>query len=482
MLIFLTAAGLASAGLALAGQHCPRVRLHHSVDRGCRGAPDPAQEGERKGPETGFFQTLVTQPHLTGDWGGARTALSNHGLVLNASFGINVATNPASGNQASIAQTNSTGVDLSLDMEKLLGATGLLFFSSFAYRQGDSLSEAQFPPRPTDRGGPIPVSFQQMYGGQTWHLIYLFVQQTVSLFHDRDFSIKVGRLAQFQDFVLDDGVQYYMNNAFDGQPQGFFKQGVFYAYPGVTWGGVAQLGVPLGEQQGLFAKLGAYGTTTDADPNGVNFTPDFDRGVNLMAEVGYKRNWRAGNTGLPLKALVGGWYTSGNFPTWQGSSQPIGGGYFFATQAVFIESRTRAANTTDQAIGAEVYWGEPSLRVGRLQGLFVWATGEFSLPSTAAMDQWFEVGAHYRGLVPGRNEDVTAIAFYTGFFSQDLRDVQEAASAPPQTYEAGLELGYRAYLTPYLYLQPNLQWIFNPGGSHQYEDAFVVGLQSVVDL
>ena len=49
-------------------------------------------------------------------------------------------------------------------------------------------------------------------------------------------------------------------------------------------------------------------------------------------------------------------------------------------------------------------------------------------------------------------------------------------------YEAVLELTYRAQITPWFALQPDVQWIIHPGGSTAIDDALVVGLRAAVSF
>ncbi|MFA5177709.1 MAG: carbohydrate porin, partial [Candidatus Omnitrophota bacterium] len=84
-------------------------------------------------------------------------------------------------------------------------------------------------------------------------------------------------------------------------------------------------------------------------------------------------------------------------------------------------------------------------------------------------------GLVYTGLVPKRDTDVTALGFAYGQWSKDLANYQNDSGQSPQKYEVMMELNYKIMLTPYFYLQPDLQYIFNPGGTGNIDDALVVG-------
>lgn len=295
-------------------------------------------------PTEDFWEHLYKQKYLTGDWWGGRTWLADHGITIDASFTWNPATNPVSGLAWSFNQANNTGAALGVDFEKLAGIPGLFFYGSFSFRQGQNLALEQFPAPATSEGGPFPIKFQQVYFGQTWHLVDLYLQQTLSLFDERDLSIRIGRLAQFDTFATDIAWSFYENNAFDGNPFGFFEQGpgAFYVYPFATWGAVVSLGAKTSENDGVFTRVGVFGADTSLitnTSNGTRFSFDFNRGYNVIMEGGYKRNWLIGNTGMPAKYVLGGWVVTGDFPKWGGGVQPgIGGVYYVLSQGLYLES------------------------------------------------------------------------------------------------------------------------------------------------
>jgi porin len=97
---------------------------------------------------------------------------------------------------------------------------------------------------------------------------------------------------------------------------------------------------------------------------------------------------------------------------------------------------------------------------------------------TVAPDQrintmpWFAAaGLVYRGLLPRRGRDTAGMALYYGGFSRDL---------PGQTYELVLEWTYALALTPWLTIQPEVQYVINPSGRGTVRDALVVGAQMIL--
>jgi porin len=52
-----------------------------------------------------------------------------------------------------------------------------------------------------------------------------------------------------------------------------------------------------------------------------------------------------------------------------------------------------------------------------------------------------------------------------------------ATGAGSPAYEIALEAGYRFQITKFAYVQPNVQWIINPGGTGNIPNALVLGAQ-----
>ncbi|MFK5284279.1 carbohydrate porin, partial [Lacticaseibacillus paracasei] len=76
------------------------------------------------------------------------------------------------------------------------------------------------------------------------------------------------------------------------------------------------------------------------------------------------------------------------------------------------------------------------------------------------------------GLIKNRPLDSFNIAYLYGKFSQDYSNYQVSQGLFNQTYEAVYEINYKIQWTPWSYIQPDLQIIQNPGGAHQYHNAW----------
>ncbi len=84
------------------------------------------------------------------------------------------------------------------------------------------------------------------------------------------------------------------------------------------------------------------------------------------------------------------------------------------------------------------------------------------------------------GLVPGRSRDALAIGYSYTRFGRDYRSSVRASGTNATKRESLVELTYRAQLTGWLTLQPDLQLIFDPHFSRS--DSIAVGLTAVIAL
>ena len=133
---------------------------------------DEASAGTRSlGPLP--FQLILPREHLMGDWYGTRTWLEERGVTPALTFETDSLGNPSGGKEQGFTTANNVGLDLNLDLEKLWGLEGGSFLLSMSYRFGGSLSANYIH---------NVFTVQQVFGGETFHLINLTYQQ--KLFDD----------------------------------------------------------------------------------------------------------------------------------------------------------------------------------------------------------------------------------------------------------------------------------------------------------
>ena len=106
----------------------------------------------------------------------------------------------------------------------------------------------------------------------------------------------------------------------------------------------------------------------------------------------------------------------------------------------------------------------------------------------------FDAGLTYQGLVPSRPDDTVGLGIAYGRISPQAaaydRDLVAATGTamPIRDYETAIELTYRMQVVPNWTIQPDLQYVWNPGGGipnplvpgAQIKNEFVLGLRTVI--
>jgi len=76
-------------------------------------------------------------------------------------------------------------------------------------------------------------------------------------------------------------------------------------------------------------------------------------------------------------------------------------------------------------------------------------------------------GLVYRGLIPARDDDYACFGVVYGKFSRNFaRTVANAGEGDPK-YELVFEWNYKIQLTKFAFVQPDVQWVINPGGTNR---------------
>lgn len=195
-----------------------------------------------------------------------------------------------------------------------------------------------------------------------------------------------------------------------------------------------------------FAVLdGVPGDLDDSGSTAINLSSD--DGALVIAEVGWSGNdWR--------KLAVGAWTYTADFEPLAapGGPQDDGNEGWYA-----IADRTawRCENTE---LGA-------FLRVGAAEERYNPVSG------------YIGFGANLTGVTRARPHDQVGLAVAIGLAGDDFEDGRALESLPTDSHETTLELTYRAPITDWLTLQPDIQYVINPGMDPALDDAVVVALR-----
>ena len=149
------------------------------------------------------------------------------------------------------------------------------------------------------------------------------------------------------------------------------------------------------------------------------------------------------------RLLLGHWRYTATFEAWDGS---MGRG----NAGVYLRGEMPLMSDGDEKV-------DGFFRLGT-------SSGRFNM-----FDRFASLGVKWTGAVSGRPEDELGLAVVTASTSPNYR-----RSSAAQRTESVAEITYRAPLSPWLTVQPNLQYVHNPGADPTIRDAWVVGLRFAI--
>ncbi len=416
--------------------------------------------GETKPETTDRWADYLKQDHLFDDWFGQGPSLKERGIEIKGSSLLNIAGNPTGGRSQGFAAANSMGMQMIVDFSKFSKLQGLQFVTSGIWRVGESLTNNHL--------GNI-FSVQQVFGGSNLRLYQFYLQQM--LFEDQ-LTLQVGRMGAFDNFFSSSAYWAYMNNGFDGNPVGIFLNVPAFGqmvYPTSSWG---MFGKWTGPKNFWYIQAGAYlpdSSNGNNASNGMNWTFNTDLGTTVLVQGGVAPNGNVGDPGLPGTYSLGVFFSSGKQPTFSAnpSQRKNVGVYLMLQQTLWADSSVENQERTRNLIGPGAY-----------NGLSFFSAMVISPDSEINRFPFFmNNGLIWQGMIPDRPDDFASIGVTWGPVGQDFSNFQQASGAPAQSHETVFEANYRWQATPFFFIQPNLQYVFNPGATGRISDALVLGAQ-----
>jgi porin len=427
-------------------------------------APDAPSATAQTTPDTAAEATGATDTPpatLTGEWGGLRTRLRQNGVDLFAGYTSEAAGNLTGGTRRMTTETAQLAFGTTIDTQKLLGLAGGTFQATVTFRRGDNLV--------ANAGLGTLQQPQEIYGyGQTTRLTEFWYDQKLG----GGVDVKLGRLpvgGDFNSFSCDT-----MSNYFCGAPTGNMFGASWYNWPASQWAGRVKL-----NRADWYVQLGAY------EQNPRNLDNAFilglfhgATGVLLPGEVGLRAHLGAGH--LPGLYRAGGWYNTANADdvllNAQGLPAVLATGTMLRRSGRyggFLMAQQQLTGHFTQAPGAEATM---------TQGLSIYATTTWADRYSASVDNQVTMGLRWLGL-PGRPKDAITINVGRDHVNTRLAQLYALRTAGARYgAETNVELDYGLQLTGWLNLQPNVQFISNPGGNLDRARVTVIGIKTALTL
>lgn len=314
------------------------------------------------------------------------------------------------------------------DLDALVGWRGASAFAQAVYNNGESLTE--------DLIGDFHV-VSNIDGGGPARLYQLWLEQR--LLDDRA-SIRAGLYDLNSEFDTTETGGLFINGA-HGMGADFGQTGVNgpSIYP-VT--GLAVRGEFKATDAWAVRAVVAEGMPGYPErPGRTGFDLDEEEGALLVLETSFQDERR--------KFALGGWRYTAEFESFAGRLQSGNDGiYALAEGRLSGEPGGR---------GAAAF-----VRIGRADSAF------------NAIESYLGAGISYTGLFAARSEDQLGLAVAWSELGEPFLAAEAGADLVDR--EATVELTYRAVLSEHVSLQPDVQYVFNPGG-RDGDDALVVGLR-----
>ncbi|HVE21662.1 MAG TPA: carbohydrate porin [Acidocella sp.] len=421
---------------------------------------------------------------LLGDMGGLRTILGKEGVTLGITDSENLLANVSGGVKQGATMQGVTTATLDVDTEKAFRLQGGTFHASALQIHGQSLSPSYLDDLQTANGNEAENATR------LWELWY------DQAFDESRADVKIGQQSIDNEFLVSQYSGLFVNtmagwpllpssDLFGGGPayplsslgvRGQFKPadnenilaGVFDDNPG---GGAFSDDAQALDHSGTRFNLNT----------GALFIAEFQYAVNQPAVGDMVQAGRAPSSGLPGTYKIGFWYDTGAFP-----DQELGtDGLSLANPASNGNPIMHHGNYSLYAVMDQTVWQS---RADSSRNLNIFARIMGAPATQNLIDFSFNGGVTLAAPFPGRDNDQAGIDFGLGKVSGRAASLDCDEGVTVQGTEALIELTYQAQVTPWLILQPDLQYVVNPGGgvldpadpTHNLRNELVVGTRAVV--
>ena len=365
--------------------------------------------------------------HLTGDWGGARSKLADHGATFDVSYASDAFT--ARGATALLGHVDAA---VTLDSHKLGLWDGTTLYILGQNNHGSGIN--------AHVGSGQPVT--NLEADPYTQLTELFVEQT--LFDDR-LRLRVGKQDANRDFGTPRFGGNFINNNF-----GMFPTSPLPSYPSTGLGAIA-IGKPV---DWLLAKLAIYEGSPEI--GGLGLTTAFrDGGGYTVAGSAAATHTFGADSRHGGTTTVGAWRQAVDVPE-LGVADPR---TFDSNAGVFFQHDERIYLHPADA-------GDP-------RGLTLIVRLSWARPDRTPVTRYAGGSAAWHGLGP-RSNDTVGVG--VGYF----RLAEPVGGAAGPLDEWFVEAFYKLRLTSFISLQPDLQWFRHPGGDGA--DALVAGVRLKLKL
>lgn len=368
--------------------------------------------------------------YATGKWFGARPLFEDHGVTVNSSLLISpfMKTSGGSYGEGSGKSYSLFNLSVTVDTEKAGLWKGGTFYTLYQRKTGYGLAG------PTGAMGDW-MTFDGWEGRQINQISECWYQQ--KLLNDK-LRLKIGKQDANIDFGFLNSGWDFMNLAFSVNP----------TVPMPTYPDQANFGfvAEINPKEWLSIRNGTYS----------KFNVPFN-----ISEIEFKPTIKK----LPGRYSIGAWEMSDS------NGMSVAENVDYAASTINYNNFNR--NYGVYAQFEQMVYKENKDDENDMQGLVVFGQFGMSPSNRNDMSRYVGGGLHYIGPIPKRDKDRAGIAVASGTFASRLGDITSQIGN-----ETAIEAFYRIQVTPWFYLQPDVQFIMNPSG--YYSNSVAIGLRTVI--
>lgn len=379
------------------------------------------------------------RPRATGDWGGRRTRLDQRGLELGARYTAGFWSNVQGGFETGTRYEGFAEWSAIAQLEPLIGwKGGGAAITAYSYHGGQPS---------IDLVGVFET--QTISGHESFGTFRFFEMYLSQMWGDDRYYLKAGQLAADNDFFASEVASHLLNGTF-----GFLglTREISAFYPLATPGAYFRARTPDGRWEG---DIGIYTADPGEDvESNHGFDYSFDNGFSILMEARTRRQWfgRSGSYALGFSVTN---KKIENFET-GGIANGDYGLFFSIDQAI----------TRDNDSGPRV-------------SIFIRGYGT-PQQDRAKGKTYVDFGVTVERPFDSRDRDVFSVGVAWLHFADAYVAYQNSLGLDVSPDEAIIEFTYKAHLTGWLSLQPDMQIVLDPHYSRR--DALVLGLRAVVDF
>lgn len=392
---------------------------------------------------------VSAQDTLSGDWGGTRSQWADAGIELELVHTTDYFKVSSGGIREEDVTLNNTDLTASLDGEKLFGLKGASFFLYILGNNGGS---------PSELAGDVQT-ISNIDAADTWKIYEAWYDQS---FANNQASLRFGLYDLNSEFDAMETAGLFINSSFGIGPD-YSQSGQNGPSIFSTTSVALRLAYSFREQYYFQAAVfdGVPGDPDDEKGTHIHF--DSGDGLLLAAELGYTQGVDDANINYAKWAL-GVWRYSKAFDDLidlDAGGNPV----------------QRKKNQGIYLLGEYQLYRES---FDSNQGMAIFARYGLANDDINQLQNYFGAGLVYTGLFPGRDEDQLGLAIAIASNGDKFKLQQQNSGSPVEDKETTIELTYRTQILPWLVIQPDVQFIKNPGMDPAISDATVIGLRAEI--